>query len=93
MHSACKFWISMGALQQPRLSQASAQASQANQSDCQRATVKNFPLHNLAGYHIKPVVFAKSNGQQTDSGYGTCNVHKLEDGGKTEQPVLTGEIQ
>lgn len=79
----------MGALQQPRLSWESVHASQASQSDCQCATVINLPRHNLTGYHIKLVAFAKSNGQQADSGYGTCNVPRLERWGE-DRAACTG---
>jgi len=87
--SACKFRTSTGALQQPRLSWASVHASQANQSDCQCATVINMPHHNLTGYHIKLVVSAKSNSQQADSGYRTCNVPRLERRGE-DRAACTG---
>lgn len=89
MYSACKFWTSTGVLQQPRLPWPSVHASQANQSDCQCATVMNSPHHNLTGCHIKLKVFAKSNGQQADSGYGTCNIPRLERWGK-DRAACTG---
>lgn len=88
-HSACKFCATVASLQQPRLSWPFLHTLQTNQSDYQCGTVINLPRHNLTGYHIKLVVFAKPNGQQADSGYGTCNIPRLLQWGK-DRAVCSG---
>lgn len=80
-HSVCEYCTTVVSLQQPRMPQASCTHT-ASRRDCHCGTVINLPHHSVTGYHIKLAVFAKPNGQQVDSGYGTCSIPRLKQWGK-----------